>query len=154
MELNRKHWTKAAWVHHFSLPFSLNKPTYLMSFCFQLNTLLTWKAGFLLPCLGKSMPESSVQAWSCPTCRHGGVMPVLQPGAWLTTNITEETSQKKNAWHLKHKVNKQNKTPKQHFCWFHIACNNSGHHALEKYAIPGAFRKVILAWLFVGVCLI
>lgn len=27
-------------VHHFSLPLSLNKSTYLTSSCFQLNTLL------------------------------------------------------------------------------------------------------------------
>ena len=153
MELHWKHRTKTARVHHFSLPSSLKEPTYLTSFCFQLNTLLTWKAGFLSPCLGKSTPESSVQARSCPTCRLCGVTPGLKPGAWPTANKTEETSQKKNAWCLKHKINKQNKNPKPCFCSFHIACNNSGHCILEKHAIPGAFHKVTLARLFV-VCLI
>lgn len=99
MELNRQHWTKAAWVHYFSLLSSLNKPTWLMSSCVQLQPL--WpKAGFLLPCLGQSH-QSRV-------CRHRAVLPPLQPGVWQTTNKPEENSQKK--------INKQNKTPKHHFC--------------------------------------
>lgn len=53
MELNRKHWTKAAWAHQFSLPSSLNKPTYLDAFLLSAKYAADMKDRFPLALPGK-----------------------------------------------------------------------------------------------------
>lgn len=108
MELNRKHCTKADWVYPFPLPSSLNKSTYLSSFCFQLNMQLALKASFFLPCLGKSKPVTCLRHGHAPragmlSCQY------CSQEARLTTNKAQETRQKNNTQWLTHKNKQQQK---------------------------------------------